>query len=68
VRARRRTLARGGFSLQGGSGKTVRLPLTRAGRRLLAARRHGGHRRALRTQVRLLDAAGVVVSLKRPLR
>lgn len=54
---KRRTLARGAYSLAAGRARRVRVPLTRAGRRIVAAKLRGGRRRAsVRARLSLRDS------------
>ena len=64
---RKRTLARGSYSLGNGARKRVRLRLTKAGRRIVASKRRAG-RRSVRVRFRLVDEGRPApVKLRRPL-
>jgi len=68
IRARKRVLARDSYSMRDGAKEGVPVALTKAGRKLLSAKRHAG-RRSLRIRLQLVDAGRPgPVALKRPLR
>jgi predicted acyl esterase len=68
LKARKRVLARDAYSMRDGAREGVPVELTKAGRKLVAAKRRAG-KRSLRIRVQLTDAGRPgPVALKRPVR
>jgi predicted acyl esterase len=67
VAAKRRTLAQGPYSLPTGATQGLRLKLTKAGRKMIAARLHRKGRRNLRALLSFADSGRNAFTLTRPL-
>jgi predicted acyl esterase len=68
LKAKKRVLARDAYSMRDGAREGVPVELTKAGRKLVAAKRRAG-KRSLRIRVQLTDAGRPgPIALKRPLR